>query len=92
MHPEQTVDVCEKPGTKKPGEEPTATAAAMEQTALKAVINLVEVSQLVDLPQLLEHRVVDESMTLLHSNGTYRKMRKSRLIHKFSAIPRDKLP
>ena len=46
-----------EPGTNKPREELNATAAEMERTALKAVINLVEVSQLVDLPQLLEHRV-----------------------------------
>ena len=35
-----------------------ARAAEMEQTALKAVIDLVEVSILVHLPELLEHRVV----------------------------------
>ena len=47
---------------KKPGEELTATEIG--RTALKAVINLVEISQCVDLPQLLEHRVVEECMTL----------------------------
>ena len=36
---------------KEPGEELTATAAEMKRVALKAAINLVEVSQLVDLPQ-----------------------------------------
>jgi len=54
-------------------EEITARAAEMERTALKAAINLVEVSQLVDLPQLLEHRVVEKGMALFNSNGTYKK-------------------
>ena len=53
---------AKEPGAKKPGEELTATE--MGRTALKAVINLVEISQCVDLPQLLEHRVVEECMTL----------------------------
>ena len=65
---------------KKPGEELTATE--MARTALKAVINLVEISQCVDLPQLLEHRVVEECMTLFNSNDTYRKTQKSKLIQK----------
>ena len=75
---------AKEPGAKKPEEELTARAAEMERTALKAVINLVDVSQLVDLPQLLEHRVVEECMTLFNSNGTYRKSQKSKLIQKLS--------
>ena len=53
---------AKEPGAKKPGEERTATAFEMGRTAPKAVINLVEVSQLVDLPQLMEHRVVVPKM------------------------------
>lgn len=68
------------PCTKKPGEEFKARAAEMERSALKAVINLVEVSQLLYLPELLEHRVVEECVALFNSNGTYRKMQKSKLI------------
>ena len=49
----------------------------MERNALKAVINLVEVSQLVDVTQLLEHRVIEECMALFNSSGTYRKTQKS---------------
>ena len=71
---------AKEPGSKKPGEALTATAVEMGRTALKAVINLVEISQCVDLPQLLEHRVVEECMTLFNSNGTY--------IHALSAICR----
>ena len=43
----------------------------MEQRALKAVINLVEISQLVGLHELLDHRVVEECVALFNSNGTY---------------------
>ncbi|KAJ8375166.1 hypothetical protein SKAU_G00057460 [Synaphobranchus kaupii] len=70
------------PCTEKPGEELKARAAEMERNALKAVINLVEVSQLVNLPDLLENRVVEECVALFNSNGTYRKTQKSKLIHK----------
>ena len=41
------------PGNETSGEGLTATAAEMERVALKAVNHLIEVSQLVDLPQLL---------------------------------------
>lgn len=56
----------------------------MECSALKAVIDLVEVSQLVDLSELFEHRVIEESMALFNSNGTYRKTQKSNLLQKLS--------
>ena len=55
---------------KKPAEELTTRAAEIERTALKAVINLVEVSQLVDLPQFLEHRGVEECMVSVWSYST----------------------
>ena len=54
-----------------------ATAVEMRRTALKAVSNLIEISQCVDLPQLLELCVVEECMTLFNSNGTYSKTQKS---------------
>ena len=63
---------AKEPGAKKPGEELTATAVEMGWTALKAVINLVEVSQLVDLPQLLEHRVVEEFNPTAHTGRSKR--------------------
>ena len=66
---------AKEPGAKKSGKELTATE--MGRTALKAVINLVEISQYVDLPQLLEHRVVEEYMTLFNSDGIYRKTQRA---------------
>ena len=62
-------DAC----VEQPGKELKERAAEMERSALKAVINLVEDSQLVKLPELLEHRVVEECVALFNSNGTYRK-------------------
>ena len=44
---------AKEPGTKKPRKELTATDVEMGRTARKAVINLVEVSRIVDLLQLL---------------------------------------
>ena len=70
--------------TTKPGEDLKAKAMEMERNALKAVINLVEVSELVDLNELLEHRVVEECVALFNCNGTYRKTQKSQLIQKLS--------
>ena len=77
------------PNKKKPGQDLRARAAEIKRTALKAVIDLVEVSQLVDLSGLLEHRVVEESVALFNSNGTYRKTQKSQLIQKLSLQPVD---
>ena len=72
------------PDIEKPGEKLKARTAEMERHALNAVINLVEVSQLVDLTELLEHRIVEECVALFNSNGTYRKTQKSKLIQKLS--------
>ena len=66
-----------------------ARTTEMEQSALKAVIDLVEVSQLVNLHDLLENRVVEECLALFNSNGTYRKTQKSKLIQKLSLQPVD---
>ena len=68
----------------RPIEDLKARAIEMERNALKAVINLVQVSELVDLPELLEQRVVEECVTLFNSNGTHRKTQKSKFIEKLS--------
>ena len=66
----------------KPGEKLKASDGEMERSVLKAVIDLVEVSQLVDLPELLEHRVVEECVALFNCDGTYRKNQRNKLIQK----------
>ena len=78
-----------EPCTGNTKENLEAGTAEIEQRALKAVINLVEVSRLVNLHELLEHRVVEECLALFNSNGTYRKTQKSKLIQKFSLHPVD---
>ena len=75
---------AKQPGKDKPRDNLKTKAAEMERSALKAVIDLVEVSELVDLPELMEHRVVEECVALFNSNGTYRKTQKSQLIQKLS--------
>jgi hypothetical protein len=72
------------PAAEKHGEVLTSRAADMERSALKAVIDLVEVSHLVDLAELLENRVVEECMAIFNSCGTYRKTQKSKLIDRLS--------
>ncbi len=68
----------------KSKEDLKVRAAKMKQNALKAVIDLVEVSQLVNLHELLEHRVIEECVALFNSNGSYRKTQKSKLIQKLT--------
>ena len=46
----------------KHGEELKASDGEMERSVFKAVIDLVEVSQLLDLPELLEHLVLSRSV------------------------------
>jgi len=54
----------------------------MERSTPKAVIDLVDVNQLVDLSELSDDRAVEESMALFSSNGTYRKTQKRSLLQK----------
>ncbi len=61
-------------------------AAAIEHNAPNAVINLVEVSQHVDLTELLEHQLVEGYVALFNYNGTYKKAHKSRLLQILYAI------
>ena len=60
------------------------TAAEIERPDLKAMINLVEVSQLVVLLQLLEHRFVEECVELFSSNDTQKKTQMSKFTHNLS--------
>ena len=64
-----------------------ARAAEMERSRLKSVISLVEESQLVHLPELLQHRVVEECVSLFNSSGTFKKVQKSKHLQKLSLQP-----
>ena len=54
------------PDNETPIQELRVTAAEMGHNALKAVINLVEVSQHVDITELLEHHLVEEYVALFN--------------------------
>lgn len=68
------------PGKEKTGVDIKVRAAEMERKAFNAVIDLVEVSELVDLTELLEHRVVEECVSLFNYNTSFRKTQKSQLL------------
>jgi len=55
----------------KPREHLKMRATGMGQNVLRTVINLVVDSQLVNLSESLEHRVIDECLALFNCNGTY---------------------
>ncbi|MES9882370.1 MAG: hypothetical protein ABW185_15975 [Sedimenticola sp.] len=61
----------------------------MESRALTSVVNIVDVSGLVPLSEVLKHRVTDECLTLFHVNGTLRKTQKSKLLQKLTQQPLD---
>ena len=61
----------------------------MESRALASVVNLVDVSGLLSLPELMKHRVSEESLTLFNANGTFRKTQKSKLLQKLVLQPLD---
>ena len=74
-------------GTKYLGNYLKARVALMEQSIFKAVINLVEVSQLVNLPALNNIVLLSSALTILNSNGTsFRKTQKSKLIEKLFLV------
>ena len=50
----------------------------MEWNALKAVINLVDISKLVDLTELLEHLVIEDYSTAMAHTGRHRRVNASR--------------
>ena len=45
----------------------------MESRALASVVNLVDVSGLLSLHELMKHRISEECLTLFNANGTFRK-------------------
>jgi len=59
----------------------------MESTALASVVNLVDVSGLLSLTELMKHRISEECLTLCNVNGTFRKTQKSKLVQKLTLQP-----
>ena len=56
--------------------------AEMEQAAVKSALDLVEKSDVINLEQILENRVTEESTCLCNADGSYRKSAKSQLLKK----------
>jgi len=83
----KSLTFAKESSNEKPREDLKMRATEMEQNALRAVINLVENSQLVNLSELLEHYVTDECLALFNCNGTYRKTQKGKLIQKLFLQP-----
>ena len=70
------------PLRKVSGEALKIKQGEMENRALASVVNLVDVSGLLSLPELMKHRVSEECLTLFNANGTFRKTQKSKLLQK----------
>ena len=58
----------------------------MESRALASVVNLVDVSGLLSLSELMKHRISEEFLML---NGTFGKTQKSNLVQKLVLQPID---
>lgn len=61
----------------------------MESRALASVVNLVDVSGLVLLPEVIKHCLSEECLALFNVNGTFRKTQKSKLLQKLTLQPID---
>jgi len=61
----------------------------MESRALVSVVNLVYVSGLLSLPELMKHRISEECLTLFNAYVTFRSTQKSKLLQKLSLQPLD---
>ena len=72
---------------KPSGETSKQRVGEMERGALAAIVDLVEISNLVDLTQIMKHRITAECLPIFNANGTFRKVQKSNLLEKLSLNP-----
>ena len=72
---------------KPSGENSKQRVGEMERGALAAIVDLVEISNLVDLTQIMKHRITAECLPIFNVNGTFRKVQKSKLLEKLSLDP-----
>lgn len=77
------------PVNKATGEDLKVKQGEMESRALAAVVNLVDVSNLLSLSEVMKHRLTEECLTLFNVNGTFRKTQKSKLLQKLTQQPLD---
>ena len=80
---------AEIPLRKVSGEALKMKQGEMESRGLASVVNLVDVSGLLSLPELMRHRISEECLTLFNDNGTFRKTQKSKLLQNLTLQPLD---
>ena len=56
------------------------TTSIMERVGLAAIIEAVEKRGLMNLSEILQYRITEESLSVFNANGTFRKVQKSKLI------------
>ncbi len=64
------------PANKATGEDWKVKQGQTESRALAAVVNLVDISGLLSLSEVMKHRLTEECLTLFNVNGTFRKTQK----------------
>ena len=77
------------PVSKSTGEILKVKQGEMESKALASVVNLVDISGMLLLSEVMKHRVSDECLALFNVNGTFRKTQKSKLLQKLTQQPLD---
>ena len=75
------------PVSKSTGEILKVKQGEMESKALASVVNLVDISGMLLLSEVMKHRVSDECLALFNVNGTFRKTQKSKLLQKLTQQP-----
>ncbi|CAB3976667.1 Hypothetical predicted protein [Paramuricea clavata] len=78
-----------KAPTTKTGEVLKVKQGEMENRALASVVNLVDVSGLMMLSDVMKYRITEECLTLFNVNGTFRKTQKSKILQKLTQEPID---
>ncbi|XP_028404399.1 uncharacterized protein LOC114527028 [Dendronephthya gigantea] len=76
-----------KSPARKSGQCCKANEGEMENQALASVVNLVDVSGLISLCDVMKYRITEECLTLFHVNGTFRKTQKSKILQKLIERP-----
>ena len=61
----------------------------IERVGLAVIIETAEKSGLVNLSEILQYWIAEESLSVFNANGTFRKVQKSKLIQKLSLLPVD---
>lgn len=72
---------------KASGEVLKVKQGVMESRALASVVDLVDISGLLSLPEVMKHRITEECLTLFNVNGTFRKTQKCMLLQKLAMKP-----